>query len=461
VALAVAIGVEKITLFGFDFTYANSHHAEQGRACVEFYLGIARARGIEIGIPNTTSLMDGCTVRGARYYGYDLVDLDTDYDDEGRATITATARETLPTAEEIEAAYDHTLHPNAIVRAEQAAERIPARDRSLIPMNALRPEGLPLRPRPPPDRDPGRRARSSRSTTACSRACGRGLHPRGHRRRDRGAQEGPVVVGAPDRDPRRLGQAPVVQAAAPGHQALNGGHKVANKVGGVAIIAAELAARAAPNPAPCCSTFASTSAGRPAGDAGRGQAARGHHRRRRGRRRCRPSWTARCSGSTATRACWAARSSPRAGSCSLEHFPRAGAIGCPARTARSGASDPPAAAAADQRRRDRLRRPDGAPRCWPPTSTSSWTARSPRSTARLQRHLAGHAPPGARGDHQLHLRLRRRGRQRPRPHPQRHPDLLFGHLEANREATVGIDQRGTPMPLPIGVAELLRGFYVR
>jgi hypothetical protein len=121
VALAVAIGVERITLFGFDFTYANSHHAEQGRACVEYYLGIARARGIEIGLPDSTSLMDGCTSRGARYYGYDLVEVNAEYDDAGAVALTFTDRPTLPTADEIEAAYDHTKHPNALVRAEAQA----------------------------------------------------------------------------------------------------------------------------------------------------------------------------------------------------------------------------------------------------------------------------------------------------------------------------------------------------
>ena len=36
VAYAIYLGVKKISLFGFDFTYPNAHHAEKGRACVEF-----------------------------------------------------------------------------------------------------------------------------------------------------------------------------------------------------------------------------------------------------------------------------------------------------------------------------------------------------------------------------------------------------------------------------------------
>lgn len=114
VAYAVAIGVEQITPFGFDFTYPNAHQAEQGRACVEFYLGMAKARGIRIGLPNTTTLMDGCTVRGARFYGYDGFDIASDYGDDEQVALTFTPR-ALPTAAEIEARYDHSKHPNPLV----------------------------------------------------------------------------------------------------------------------------------------------------------------------------------------------------------------------------------------------------------------------------------------------------------------------------------------------------------
>jgi hypothetical protein len=39
---------EEALLFGIDFTYPNAHDAEKGRACVEFWLGIAAARGIKL-----------------------------------------------------------------------------------------------------------------------------------------------------------------------------------------------------------------------------------------------------------------------------------------------------------------------------------------------------------------------------------------------------------------------------
>ena len=52
VAFAIFLGVKKISLFGFDFTYANAHQAEKGRACVEFWLGVAVTKGITVSMGN-------------------------------------------------------------------------------------------------------------------------------------------------------------------------------------------------------------------------------------------------------------------------------------------------------------------------------------------------------------------------------------------------------------------------
>lgn len=113
VAYAVHIGVKKISLYGFDFTYPNAHHAEKGRACVEFWLGIASAAGIELSIPHVSSLMDACEPAG-RLYGYDTVDVHIERDASG-VNVTFTEKESVATAEEIEARYDHTAHPNPLV----------------------------------------------------------------------------------------------------------------------------------------------------------------------------------------------------------------------------------------------------------------------------------------------------------------------------------------------------------
>lgn len=117
VAYAIYIGVQRISLFGLDYTLPNSHHAEQGRACVEFWLGIAAARGIEITIPSTSSLMDGCATDRDRLYGYDCVDVHLVNQDDGTVKVEMTDRAEVPTAEEIEARYDHKQHPNRLLRA--------------------------------------------------------------------------------------------------------------------------------------------------------------------------------------------------------------------------------------------------------------------------------------------------------------------------------------------------------
>ena len=117
VAYAVYIGVEKITLFGVDFTYPNAHDAEKGRGCVEFWLGYAAARGIKLSMPVTTSLMDAVAPMEERLYGYDSVRVQVE-EVGGRKVVQFTPRDTLPTAEEIEARYDHSAHPNRLMEQE-------------------------------------------------------------------------------------------------------------------------------------------------------------------------------------------------------------------------------------------------------------------------------------------------------------------------------------------------------
>jgi SAM-dependent methyltransferase len=115
VAYAIHIGVKKITLFGIDFTYPDAHSAEKGRACVEFWLGIAAARGIELAMPKVTSLMDALVPHQERYYGYDTLDVGIARDASGAVRVNITPHDRLPTAEEVEARYDHSKHPNPLL----------------------------------------------------------------------------------------------------------------------------------------------------------------------------------------------------------------------------------------------------------------------------------------------------------------------------------------------------------
>lgn len=116
IAYALHVKATKLSIFGMDFTYPDAHDAEKGRGCVEFWLGIAASRGVQIALPKTTSLMDSLYPQEKRFYGYDCVELRFRAVASGVA-VEMTDREELPTAEEIEAAYDHGRHPNALVES--------------------------------------------------------------------------------------------------------------------------------------------------------------------------------------------------------------------------------------------------------------------------------------------------------------------------------------------------------
>jgi len=115
VAFAIHIGVKKISCFGMDFTYPNATDSEKGRGCVEFWLGQAAARGIEIGIPRTSSLMDAVVADSEKLYGYDTLDVHIAQESSGKVRVLFEERDSLPTADEIEARYDHSVHPNPLV----------------------------------------------------------------------------------------------------------------------------------------------------------------------------------------------------------------------------------------------------------------------------------------------------------------------------------------------------------
>lgn len=120
-AYAIYRGFEKISLFGCDFTYPDAHKAERGRACLEFWLGYAAHMGIEIATPQDTTLLDAredTDENDLPSYGYDLVKIACARAEDGSMKLTMTPREgPMPTADEIEAAYDHGKHPMQQTRA--------------------------------------------------------------------------------------------------------------------------------------------------------------------------------------------------------------------------------------------------------------------------------------------------------------------------------------------------------
>lgn len=112
VAFALWSGVKKLSIFGCDYSFEHSHHAERGRACLEYWLGKAKMMGVGWSLPRTTSLLDACEGPDALTYGYDGYKVRANPD----ASLTIEARD-LPTAEEIEARYDHSRPSSPHVRA--------------------------------------------------------------------------------------------------------------------------------------------------------------------------------------------------------------------------------------------------------------------------------------------------------------------------------------------------------
>lgn len=120
VAYAIHLKAKKISCFGMDFTYPNAHHAEKGRACVEFWLGIAVTHGIELALPRNTSLMDALVPPRERFYGYDTVDVLIDRSADGiKVNFSELPEEALPSAAQVEKRYDHTAHPNPLLESER------------------------------------------------------------------------------------------------------------------------------------------------------------------------------------------------------------------------------------------------------------------------------------------------------------------------------------------------------
>ncbi|MGE0214006.1 MAG: hypothetical protein AB7S41_20135 [Parvibaculaceae bacterium] len=120
IAFAVYLGVKRISLFGIDYTLPNVHSGECGRACCEYWLGVASARGITITVPEQSSLLDACAPERELLYGYDMLDVTLSERADGSLTALFADRSDPPTAQEIERRYDHTKHPNRLMKGEVA-----------------------------------------------------------------------------------------------------------------------------------------------------------------------------------------------------------------------------------------------------------------------------------------------------------------------------------------------------
>ena len=74
IAYAVWKQVEKISLYGIDFTYKNVNMAESGRACCEFWCAIAVSKGIKLEVAHRSGLLDTNVPDNEKLYGYHRLD---------------------------------------------------------------------------------------------------------------------------------------------------------------------------------------------------------------------------------------------------------------------------------------------------------------------------------------------------------------------------------------------------
>lgn len=87
IAYAYLIGVKKLCIFGADYTFPGTEAREEGRGCVEFWLGFVSSRGMSVEIAPSSTLMDAC--KGPRFYGYISQPLIKTAGEDGHAPIPA------------------------------------------------------------------------------------------------------------------------------------------------------------------------------------------------------------------------------------------------------------------------------------------------------------------------------------------------------------------------------------
>ena len=98
VALAIAEGATKIGIYGCDYTYGDGR-TEKGRACLEWWCGFAAARGVEVVVPASSSLLEGGKAEPYGYWAEDVTYM---------AGVVTRKPKPMPTAAEVEAKMAHT-----------------------------------------------------------------------------------------------------------------------------------------------------------------------------------------------------------------------------------------------------------------------------------------------------------------------------------------------------------------
>jgi len=119
IAFAIALGVQELHLFGLDYSYEgdqNAHKRERGRACVEYWLGIAAQRGIALTVSAEASLLDANVAPRDRFYGYDAEWITAEVTQESGFRIGRVDRDPkdVPTPDQLEVRYSHDPRVEAL-----------------------------------------------------------------------------------------------------------------------------------------------------------------------------------------------------------------------------------------------------------------------------------------------------------------------------------------------------------
>jgi len=114
VAFAIHRGVGQLSIFGCDYSYEHSHHAEKGRACLEYWLARAQCAGVKWSLPRATSLLDSCESLQDRFYGFDGYEVRM-----GEDRSIELVPKAIPDADEIERRYDHSRPTSPHIRAQE------------------------------------------------------------------------------------------------------------------------------------------------------------------------------------------------------------------------------------------------------------------------------------------------------------------------------------------------------
>jgi hypothetical protein len=124
IAYGMMIGVKEFTIFGCDYSWPGMTDIEEGRGCMEYWIGRARERGIKVTVDEHSTLMDAKkNMNGVRLYGYDGFDFKFEIQEDKQVKLSMVERE-LPSVKEIEERYNHRAH---ILKPALAADGVVVR----------------------------------------------------------------------------------------------------------------------------------------------------------------------------------------------------------------------------------------------------------------------------------------------------------------------------------------------